>query len=288
MDWDELKQRVRFLRETYHRLRIPLRPGQGLALALDEAEALADGRKSALPATDDNAARTAHDAHVVWSLAENVKLCIDAGLDLSAHLANITTGTTDFGTAAEDNRAIFYKDFEYEVFMMATLIARGERVRLPPAPNDPLCEFEVDPFAFQLKHPTSTARPARRLAEFNRRLAEQNRMGIFVVGIEDMFELADGGRFDEQGTYETWLEGKRAEMDAHGRPLLVDFRRYPQIAGVVQTATFVRYIAGDSQLTRTSNSCIFDGDGRDREAWFPHAMRLLAIFNPNPVRASEL
>ena len=113
-------------------------------------------------------------------------------------------------------------------------------------------------------------------------------MGIFALGVEDMFVLGEGGRFDGVAQYDEWLQAKRAEMEAHGRPVLQGFRRYPHIVGVVQTATVVRYIAGDSQLTRTSNSCIFDGDPREREEWFPRAMRLLEIFNPVPVRASEL
>ncbi len=143
MDWHELRQKVQYLRDLYRRLHIQLRPGQGLALALDEAEALANGVKSPLAATDDNAARSAHNAHVIWMLSDNVKTCVEAGLELRAHLANIATGSTDFGTQSQDNRTIFFKDFEYEVFIMATLLNKGVRVELAPTPNDPLYEFEA-------------------------------------------------------------------------------------------------------------------------------------------------
>lgn len=288
MDWDELKQRVLFLRGVYQRLGFTLPQGQGLALALQEAEAIADGVVSPLPATDANAAASAHAAHVVWTLADNVRRCIDAGLDIQTHLRNIGTGSTAFGARDLDNRAIYYKDFEYELFIIAMLLERGVTIQMPPAANDPLCEFEAEGLPVQLKHPSSQARPARRLHEFNQRLVDADRIGIFVIGIEDMFELADGGQFDEQAGYDAWLAAKRAEMEHHGLPILQSFRRYPRIAGVVQTATFVRYIGGDSQLTRSANSCVFDGGDRAAQPWFAPAMRVLEVFNPDPVKASEV
>lgn len=288
MDFRELKERVVYLRDRYRDLRIQLPAGEGLTLALDEAEALADGVKSPLPATDENAARTAHDAHVVWALSDNVKTCLESNLDVRAHLSNIATGSTAFGRPSANNRDIFYKDFEFELFIMATLLRAGLRIELPPGPNDPLREFDAEGLPVQLKHPNSQAKAQQRIRDFNGGLRAAGRVGIFIVGVEDMFRLADGGLFGDDAAYDAWLAERRTEMEAHGRPILESFGRFPHVAGVAQTATFVRYVDGDSQLTRTANSWVFDGGDRANERWFPDALRVLSVFNPQPVRASEL
>lgn len=155
-----------YIHNLYRERRIALPPGQGLALALDEAEALGRGVVSPAPATDDNAARTAHDAHVVWALQESIETCLTHGLNLDAHLANIATGTTDYGAPTDDNRRIFFKDFEYEVFIMAALLRQGRRIILAPEPNHPVYEFESEQLLFQLKHPNSHRRYGRKSSPF--------------------------------------------------------------------------------------------------------------------------
>ncbi|AUX22825.1 uncharacterized protein SOCEGT47_033380 [Sorangium cellulosum] len=288
MDWEELLRRVVYIRNLYRERGIALPPGEGLALALDEAEALGRGDVSAAPATDENAARTAHDAHVIWVLQENIETCLTNGLDLSSHLANIATGTTDYGAPAEDNRRIFFKDFEYEVFVMAALLRQGRRVVLAAQPNDPVYEFECDGLLFQLKHPNSRRQTERNLCRFNGQLREAGRHGIFVVGLEDMFGLADGGLHPTQQDFDIWLREKREAMEAHGIPLIQRGMRLTNVVGLVQTQTLVEFRAGNSQMRRLGNSCIMDRDGATGEPWWNDALAVLSCFNPTPVRASTV
>lgn len=105
MDWAQLLERVRYIRELYAMRRLKLLPGEGLGQALMEAEALGLGQKLTLQEEPSEATllASAHAAHVVWALADGLKQCDDAGLDLTAHLKQITTGTTDFGTPATGN-----------------------------------------------------------------------------------------------------------------------------------------------------------------------------------------
>lgn len=113
-------------------------------------------------------------------------------------------------------------------------------------------------------------------------------MGVFGVAVEDMFTLADGGRHDEQAQYDAWLEEKRNEMEEHGLPIIERAARLPRIAGVIQTQTLVEYIAGNSQLRRLGNSCIIDGQDREESEWWARALRVLSVFNPEPVRSSAV
>jgi len=91
MDWKELGERSTYVRDLARSYKVMLPPSEGLALALHEADALASGAKSPLPATDARAAASAHDAHVIWALADSLKICVDAGIDLKAHIANMGT-----------------------------------------------------------------------------------------------------------------------------------------------------------------------------------------------------
>lgn len=288
MNWEELLRRVLYLRALYRELRIELPPGEGLALALNEAEALARGQVSAAPATDENAARTAHDAHVIWALQENVETCLEHGLNLRAHLANIATGTTDYGAPADNNRRIFFKDFEYEVFVMAILLRQGRTVVPAPQPNDPVYEFECDGLLFQLKHPNSHRQTERNLRRFDGQLRATGRHGVFVVGVEDMFRLADGGLHRTREHFDVFLQEKREAMEAHGIPLVRQGMRLTNVVGFVQTQTLVEFRAGESQMRRLGNSCILDRVGATDQPWWTDALAVLSCFNPIPVRASTV
>lgn len=123
--FDELRRRVDFIRNLYRRHRIILKPGEGLALALDEAEALARGDKAKGPFLQDKLIRVVNDAHVIYAIGASLETCVSAGLDVSKHLPNLTTGTTDYGTPSNDPKAIFFKDFEFETFIASALIRSG-------------------------------------------------------------------------------------------------------------------------------------------------------------------
>ncbi|MFI5300262.1 MAG: hypothetical protein ACHREM_19410 [Polyangiales bacterium] len=289
MDWKELGRRAQFIRDLARSFKVQLPVNEGLSLALAEADALASGAKSPLPATDQNAAASAHDAHVIWALADSLEVCAKAGIDLRAHVANMGTGSTDYGTPATANaRTIFFKDFEYEVFVMAHFIRADIKVVPAPTPNDPCYEFAADSFLIQLKHPNSTGQLRKQISNFNKCLRERNAQGFFGVGLEDAFTLGDGSRFASEDDQEAAFKKKEGEMETFGRDFLKRAHWHAHVAGVFQTSTLVYYVTGDSTLRRLGNACLFDDTARRTKPTFKAATRIASTFNPKPVLFSEV
>jgi len=288
MDWKELGERAKYVRDLAKSFKITLPTGEGLSQALDEAEALANGTKSPLPATDENAASSAHDAHVVWALAENLEACVTARIDLRAHLANMGTGSTDFGTPSSANANIYFKDFEYEVFIMAHLIRHGITVVPAREPNDPCYEFAADGILIQLKHPNSKKKLSKQIGRFNKCLRIKKAEGFFGVGVEDVFTLGDGSRFASTADQEAAFKAKAVAMDSFGRFFPKHAQSHDHIAGVFQTSTLVYFVAGDSTLRRLGNSCLFDDATRTAKPTFAAAQKLAGTFIPTPILFSQI
>ena len=96
--WDQLLNRVNGLREMYAAKKIPLKAGEGLAVALDEAEATAKRVKSPYAPTSDNFLKTACACHAIWNLYDVVTTCAGGGLDVTNHLRQLE-GVVDFSPA---------------------------------------------------------------------------------------------------------------------------------------------------------------------------------------------
>lgn len=287
MDWAELGEKVEFIKDTFAKNKVPIRSDGGLGLALEEARALAAGEKLPGDPSGDRLRAIAHDAHVVWALAEGLKLCVDAGLDVHAHLAQLTTGTTDYGTSG-DGHAIYFKDFECELFIAATLLRHGTDVRFSDTPNDPRGDLIADPVRVEVKHPNSPKQLSKLLRKFNGKLKADDIYGVFVVGIEDMFSLGDQEGFDDPVDFDAWLDSKRDDMEEFGRTFLREAAHWPRVLAVAQTQTMVEAVGPASRLRRLGNSCVFD-DREDvpAEAW-ARAREVAAAFNPKPRIWSEL
>jgi len=126
--WDELRVRVQYIRDLCRRLKIKLIPEQGLAQLLDEAEALAEGTKQTAPANEANALASVQAFHNVWGLYDSLYACQTAGLPIAAQLKQMTIGSADFGVPSDPSSAfkmIYYKDFEAELFIAASLTRAG-------------------------------------------------------------------------------------------------------------------------------------------------------------------
>jgi hypothetical protein len=283
--FEELGRRVGFIRSLYRRHKIALKPGEEFTLALDEAEALAKGIKSRSFSAE-GLKQTVRSAHVIYALGDSLSICVDAGLDLRNHLANLTTGTTDYGTPSTDRKHIFFKDFEFETFIASVLIQN----RLTPAltaPGDPTGELIFGDLFIECKHPNSVGQLARLLGKFNRGLAAINRFGIFAVALEDVMEMGDVAQFDSKHAYEGWLQAKRAGMEAIGQELIQRAARLPRIAALIQTETKDPIIGTGTTLRRLGNSLLFD----HRPTFINYettARAIAACFNPHPVLYSEI
>jgi len=79
----ELGRRVAFIRDVYDRHHIALRPNQGLARALAEAEALGAGAKATLPYSRSYVVQLTNDAHVIYAFGGDLETVVNGGLNVS-------------------------------------------------------------------------------------------------------------------------------------------------------------------------------------------------------------
>ena len=154
----ELRSRVAYLKNLYVQNKIKLKAGEGLCADLEVANALT--QTGGTPRRDQ-----ANAAHVVWNLVEVIRPCVEAGLDVSNHLANITTGTTDYGVPADPNsKKRFYKDFEFELLITSSLIKKGLVPQL--LGNDPRGELLIGNVFIEAKHPNKVSGIEKHMNKF--------------------------------------------------------------------------------------------------------------------------
>ena len=290
MAWDELLAEVEYVRGLYRTHKIPLKQGEGLTAALDEAEALARGTISTSAPTASVVRASTHDAHVVWALSKNLRACVDGGLELVDHLKRITTGTTDYGEprAPGAAHAIYFKDFECELFIAASLVRGGRAPTFLADAGDPSGELDVDGLRIEVKHPDSGDNLEKLMRKFHSELKKRDLYGVFVVGLEDAFKLADTEVFADVDEFERWKSAKLDAIEAFGRRMLRRAARLPRILGTVQTTTEVQHIGNESRLVRLSNGCLLDIRNGVPEASFAATERVLRVFNPNFRRYSVI
>ena len=291
MSWDELGRRAEQVRDLFTKHRVPLVPGEGLDRVLLEAEVLAKGAPAKIELLPEEYRVILNDAHVIYSLAENLDACVQSGVDVKIHLKQIRTGTTDYGTAAGENgqKTIFFKDFEYELCVCAAALRSGLRARFSDEPNDPHGDLHVESLRVEVKHPNSVRGLQKLVRKFNSGLYDEGAYGVFVTGLEDAFALGAPGAFATPADLEAHLAKKRAEMESFGREFIRYVASLSHVLAIVQTTTMLEIVAGASCLTRSANALIFDGVRPQAPASaMDDALRVASVFNPAPVRYSAV
>ena len=289
-NWSQLYARVQYLRKLYTEKKIALKPGQGITRALDEAEASATGVATPNAPTDDNLANSPNACLVVWALYDSIKGCVDAGLDVTSHLGQLTTGTIDFGSPADastSRKTIFFKDFEAELFIAAQLANASLPVEFLDEANDPRGDVRVEEILFEVKHPNSTGRLERLMGKFNRELHGSNAYGVFVTAVEDAFCMADQNSFASQEDLLAWQNQKRSEIELFGRSALICAASLPRIAALVQISSTFESVDGETRFARYSNALVFDQRQYPMEIE-KQVDRLASVFNPNYPRYSQV
>lgn len=282
----ELGRRVSFIRDVYARYQIVMKPNEGLAQALDAAESLANGDKAKSPFSQSDLIQLTNDAHIIYAFGGTLEDVVSAGLDVSNHLANMTTGTTDYGSPSSRNETIFFKDFEYELFLTSALVRKGLKPTFTP-PGDPCGEIVCRDIRIEAKHPNSVGQLKKLLGKFQKCLEQIDSFGFFAVALEDAMTMGDVSEFASQAEYNEWLRAKRSGMEALGQTLISAAGRLPRIVGLVQTQTTVEIIGGSTTLRRLSNSILFDH--RPTFSLYAGPARAIAsVFNAMPIQFSDL
>jgi hypothetical protein len=282
--WEELGRREALIRDAYDKAKVILKPRQGLALALEEANALAANLKSAKTFSDATARETAQAFHVIYSIAESIELCLQSGLDISRQLSQMATGTTDFGTPSKRNGKIYFKDFEYELFVASCLIRRGLKPRFLEDRSDPMGEMSVDGIVIECKHPNSNGQIESNISKFALKLREVGKFGVFAIAVEDVHHLGDREAFASDLEYQVWLEAKRDEMELYGLRRAAIASRFDNILGLIHTQSMVEVVGGHTRMSRLGSSVLFDRPTHD----LTKARTIAEAFNPQPVLYSQV
>jgi hypothetical protein len=284
--WNELLARVQWIRELYATSRITLPLGQGLADSLNEAEACARGDKRR-SGTEDDVSVSIRSCHVAWSLYDSLSGCVDAGLDVRPYLANIATGSTEYGVPSDpaNFHDIFFKDFEAELFVAASLARAGLPVSFIDPRNDPRGEMKVGDIFIEVKHPNSRNAQERLMRKFNSALRKDRLLGVFVCALEDAFQIAP--RSSTPHELGTWQEAKDKEIEAIGLRSVMRAASLSQIAVLAQTSSYVEIVGDSTRFVRKGNALIFDQRSYDLGI-LTSLERIATAFNPDPPRYSQI
>ena len=281
--WEELGRREAMIRNEYAKKRIALKPGQGLALALEESNALAANLKSTKSASEAAVQEAVQALHVIYSIADSIELCLNSGLDITRQLSQMATGTTDFGTPAHKNSRIYFKDFEYELFIASCLIRRGLKPEFLEDRSDPIGEMSVEGILIECKHPNSTGQIEDKISKFARNLRAAGKFGIFAIAVEDAHHLGDHGTFATVLDHHVWLEAKRDEMESVGLGIVTFTSKFENILGLIHTQSIVQIVGGNTGMSRLGNSLLFERPAQDLTT----ARMIAEVFNPHPVIYSQ-
>ncbi len=288
-DWcGELARRVKFIRDIYSTYKINLKSSEGLSLSLEEAEAVAAGQKTNEPFTQGRLIRTVNDVHVIYAIAEILEICVQAGLNVSNHLKQLTTGTVDYGTPeARNKKTRFLKDFEFELFIASALIRGKLKPEFPTQPNDPRGDLIVNGIFIEIKHPNSVKQLKKLISKFNKALVKEKLFGVFVVGLEDAYNMGDKPAFISNDEHNKWINSKRQKMENEGMELIKYASFLPQIVAMIQTQSKIVIIEGVSQMQRMGNSFLFNHRPSFSQ-YSQNALAIAKIFNPQPVFYSQI
>jgi len=288
--WDELRVRVQHIRDLCRRLKIRLIPGQGLAQSLDEAEALAEGTKQTAPANEANVLASVRAFHNVWGLYDSLYACQTAGLPIAAHLKQMTTGSADFGVPSDPSSAfkmIYYKDFEAELFIAASLARAGLHVEFLKEPNDPRGDMRAQEVFIEVKHPDSAKSLERLMRKFDGQMRRTGSAGVFVAALEDAFRLASPTSFSSKPDFSSWKEKKDDEIEVFGMAALLRAATLQNIGVLAQTSSYIEIIGDETQFVRRTNAVIYDE--RSYASTVNETLKRIAeVFNPHPTLFSQV
>jgi len=172
------------------------------------------------------------------------------------------TGSTDYGTPAgnPNDKTIFFKDFEYELFVTAQLLSRSANVAFPPSPNDRNYDVEADSIWVQIKHPNVPSRMETFIRDFQGKLRDSGKYGILAVALEDAYNLASATSFNSSTEFDTWYAGKKLEIFRANFHAFRFASGMSHILACITTASFPVIVGTDADFFRRSNIMLFDRD----------------------------
>lgn len=281
--WDELLDRTLYIRNQYLTRGITIKTNEGLFYALQIAADIAKCRGNLLLLQYDTK-QASESVLMVFSLSENIKICTDAHLNIKYQLCSIVTGTINYGTPKINSHDYHFKDFEYEIFLAAAFSEQGLAVEFLDA-CDPKGEMICEGIIIEAKHPDTFKNLKKYARKFNDNLVGADKIGIFAVALEDVFELGNVTEFANSQFYTSWLADKHDNFAADNAKLLEYVGEHTtNIAGVIFTQSKLRKIGNEMEFNRLGNVCIFDT--HISQSNLPSVLKVGKTFNPDPIMFS--
>ena len=112
--------------------------------------------------------------------------------------------------------------------------------------------------------------------------------GVFVVGLEDIFQVQPTTVFATDTEWREWLASKAQEVEVYGATFLRMAARMTRIIATVQTWTVWYQAAGGISLHRQGNAAILDDRNGVPSQDYGDAARVAAVFNPEYRRWTEI
>jgi hypothetical protein len=286
--WDELTDAVASIREQFAANNIRLVKDEGITKALDEAESLGKGQAQGPVDAAKPLLTSVEECHVVLAFARDLRLCVQSGLPVGPHLRRMTSGSTDFGVpSARNERNFFFKDFETELFVAATLIQASLPVRFLELDNDPRGEMEIEGLLIEVKHPDSRSSTSRHLRKFSDAIRYSRASGFFIRSIEDAFELASGVELASDVAQREWEEQKADEMEANGMLAVQHASRLGNILGFATLASHLEVVENASRFVRKGRAIVFDKPA-EQHGRSDLVMRIAQALDNTPTKWSSI
>jgi hypothetical protein len=286
--WDELTDAVAYIREQFAANKIRLVKDEGITKALDEAEALGRGRAEGPVDVTKPLLTSVEECHVILAFARDLRLCVRHGLPVGPHLRRMTSGSTDFGVPSGPNeRNYFFKDFETELFVAATLAQAGFPVRFLEHDNDPRGEMEIEGLLIEVKHPDSPSSTSRHLRKFSDTIRYSGAPGFFIRSVEDAFELASGVALSSDVVQREWEEKKTDEMEANGMLAVQQAFRLGNILGFATLASHLEVVGNESRFIRKGRAVVFDR-AAEQQGRLDLVMRIAQALDKDPTQWSSI
>ena len=262
----ELGDAIHAIRRLYAEAGLPLPPGSGIGRLVAEVEELlasaADGKIAANP---ENIARVRYLV-LLRDAATALGICERHSVPLRSHLAQLRTGDIDLGVRGRAGERAHFKDFHYELFLLALLLHHGIQAVFTES-GAPEGDIELkDGLLIEAKHPTSSQKLAKYAREFNAELAARNRFGLFAIAVEDAFGFGQRQQFADDEDHAGWMASRHAAIDQFWTTkFLEDIAGCGRILGCLQTTRHIPMIAGGIRLHQNALGMVFARPGAPPE-----------------------
>lgn len=253
---------ITFLKQKIKECHVTLHPRSGLMKLLDNCDGYLLGVKDEV-----NYKAVLALNCLVYSL----RVLNGEGIEFCQQLKSMNTGDFEYGGVSSEKEH-FYKDFEFEIFCAALMIAKGVRAVLPSDTkgND---IFYKD-IQIQCKHPDKShlKKIKNYLGEFNKSLNEAQKYGVFMLGVDTYFQGIEPSR-----DILMELENLMAEEI----PYALQGKKW--IIGVCVTTTYYSFIENGVRIMRTGNGlhCERSGETVNKNV-LEEVLQIVKCFNPAP------